>query len=459
MATTRIIPMHFNAGKTLGQCLFERIQYGMNPEKTGNGIYITAYACDPKTVDAEFLLSKRRYEQLTGRSEQSDVIAYQIRQSFKPGEVTPEEANQIGYEFASRFLKGKHAFIVCTHIDKDHIHNHIYWNSTTLDCKRKFRDFHRSAQAVRHLSDLICLEHQLSIIAHPKGRGKSYSQWLGNRAIPSHRQLLRLAIDAALAKKPCNFDELLSFLEAQGYRINRGKQISFRHSDFKKSIRLNSLGNGYTEADLRAVISGQRKHTQQRENAAVAQALIDIQAKLAEGKGEGYRRWATVENLKRMAKTKLYMDEHGLDFFGLEAQMQVAVRQETALSEQIKQAQNRLAALNVLKTHIVNYSKTRAVYAEYQQSGYSKKYYAAHEADILIHKAAKKAFDDLGAKKLPTVKSIQAEFARLLTEKKQAYAELKKLRQEVKQLSIHKANCEALFNFGAPQQEKEPDPL
>lgn len=159
--------MHINKGKTIARCLHDRIEYSNNPEKTENGAYVSSFACDPHTADAEFLLSKRQYRTLTGREQKNDVIAYQVRQSFRPGEVTPEEANKIGYEFAQRFLKGNHAFLVATHTDKAHIHNHIIWNSTSLNCKRKFRDFFRSGRAVRRLSDLICLEHGLSVIEHP----------------------------------------------------------------------------------------------------------------------------------------------------------------------------------------------------------------------------------------------------------------------------------------------------
>lgn len=164
MATTRIIPMHLNKGKTLAQCLADRTEYGMNPDKTEGGALISAFACEPETAVSEFALSKREYRELTGRVQESDVIAYQIRQSFKPGEVTPEEANRIGYEFAKRFLKGRHAFLVCTHTDKKHIHNHIYWNSTALDCTKKFKNFIGSYRAVRRLSDLICAEHRLSVV-------------------------------------------------------------------------------------------------------------------------------------------------------------------------------------------------------------------------------------------------------------------------------------------------------
>ena len=149
MATTRIMPMHLNKGKTLAQCLADRTEYGMNPDKTEGGALISAFACEPETAVSEFVLSKREYRELTGRVQESDVIAYQVRQSFKPGEVTPEEANRIGYEFAKRFLKGRHAFLVCTHTDKKHIHNHIYWNSTALDCTKKFKNFIGSYRAVR----------------------------------------------------------------------------------------------------------------------------------------------------------------------------------------------------------------------------------------------------------------------------------------------------------------------
>ena len=185
------------------------------------------------------------------------------------------------------------------------------------------------------------------------------------------------------------------------------------------------------------------------------QSIIDIQAKLAAGKGEGYRRWATVENLKRMAKTKLYMDEHGFSYEAMAERKVELSAKEKELSAKITEAQNRLAEINVLKTHIVNYSKTRDVYVAYRKSGYSKKFLEEHEADIIIHKAAKKAFDEMGVKKLPTVKSLQVEFADLLTAKKEAYAELKKVRDELRDLTVHKANYEELRDLEEREKRKE----
>ena len=267
MATTRIISMHVNQGKTIADCLTDRIDYSKHPDKTQGGELISAYQCDPKTADAEFLFSKRQYKTLTGREQQSDVIAYQVRQSFKPGEITPEEANRVGYAFALRFLKGRHAFLVATHTDTRHIHNHIIWNSTALDCKRKFRDFLGSGRAVARLSDAICTEHRLSVIADPK-RGKNhYGKWLGNKAKPSHRELLCGLIDAALLQKPDGFDALLKLLRDSGCEVRRrGNTLSLRHTDRKGFVRLASI-NGYSEDELRAVLAGEKEHTPRRKRA------------------------------------------------------------------------------------------------------------------------------------------------------------------------------------------------
>ena len=206
MAATRLIALHKNRGKSVAACLKDRTDYAQNPDKTAQGELVSSYACSPLTVDEEFLLSKRQYEQSTGRSQKRDVIAYQIRQSFKPGEITPEEANQVGYELAMRFAKGKHAFLVSTHIDRQHIHNHVLFNSTSLDGTRKFRDFFLSGLAVQRLSDQICLEHQLSVIKIKPYRDRQ-------KRIPyppkeSNRERLCGVIDTILAENPTDFDKV-----------------------------------------------------------------------------------------------------------------------------------------------------------------------------------------------------------------------------------------------------------
>lgn len=268
-----------------------------------------------------------------------------------------------------------------------------------------------------------------------------------------------MAIDEALEQRPHDFDAFLSLLAEQGFKVKNGKHLTFVHADFKQNIRMYTLGDEYSEDAIRAIIKGQRVHQPKKRRAVWdknrPQSIIDIQAKLAAGMGEGYRRWATVENLKRMAKTKLYMDEHGFSYEAMAERKAELSAKEKELSAKITKAQNRIAEINVLKTHIVNYSKTRDVYVAYRKSGYSKKFLEKHEADIIIHKAAKKAFDEMGVKKLPTVKSLQVEFADLLTAKKEAYAELKKVRDELRDLTVHKANYEELRDLEEREKRKE----
>ena len=179
MATTRLMPLHTGKGRTVGQAISAIIDYTENPQKTDGGRLITSWQCDSRIADAEFLFAKNQYTQKTGRVRgEDDVIAYHLRQSFVPGEITPEEANRLGCELAKRFTKGNHAYIVCTHIDKAHIHNHVIWNSTALSQARKFRNFWGSSRAVRRLNDTICIENGYSIVENPKRHGKSYNKWL-----------------------------------------------------------------------------------------------------------------------------------------------------------------------------------------------------------------------------------------------------------------------------------------
>lgn len=462
MATTRFISMHQSKGKTIAQCLSERTNYAKNKDKTMGGELVSSYGCDARTVDAEFAYAKRQYKTITGREPPGNVIAYQIRQSFRPGEVTPEEANRIGYELAERFLKGKHAYIVATHCDKAHIHNHIIFNSTSLDCTGKFRDFLGSGKAVARLSDIICLEHGLSIIENPKRGSTSYNKWLGDKAKPSQRELLCAAIDEALRHKPKDFDAFLQLMAEAGYAAKKGKHLAFLGQEGKKSIRLRSLGEGYSEAELRSAILGEKAHEprkkQYRHAPTARNLLIDINAKIEEGKGYGYQRWAKVHNLKQMAQTVNYLREHNLlDYDELLSKIGKASETYHTLSSQIKAAEGRMAEVAVLKTHIINYVKTRDVYAEYRKAGYSKKYLAQHEGDILLHKAAKKAFDEQGLKKLPTVKSLQEEYSTLLAVKKQDYSKYRAARDEMRELLSHRVVVDDLLGKKEERIDRGPD--
>ena len=194
--------MHINKGKTISQCMKARIDYVKNPEKTEKGELISSYGCTPETADHEFVLARNEYITMTGKQRKDEVIAYQLRQSFKPGEITAEEANQIGYELAERLLGGDHAFLVATHTDRKHIHNHITFCATSLDCTHKFRNRWNSSKLVAEISDQLCREHQLSVIENPQDHTVAYNTWQGDQAALSCRDSLRIIIDAALKLQP-----------------------------------------------------------------------------------------------------------------------------------------------------------------------------------------------------------------------------------------------------------------
>ena len=369
MAVTRIIPLHINKGKTAAQCLKERLDYSLNPEKTGNGEYVKAFGCVPETAAAQFALSRDMYQYQTERNYSGDVIAYMIRQSFKPGEVTPEEANALGYELASRYLKGKYAFVVSTHIDKTHIHNHIIWNAVDLKGEHKYRDVKHSWEDLKKLNDKICAMHRKSVIENPKKENNVYSNWIGFKGKPSNRDLLREDIDNAMKRSPRDFDDLLKMLEAMGYTVNHGKHISVKHITQKKAMRLDSLGDGYTEADLKLSLSGKTAHrsTSRNPQKSNSSLLIDIHRKMAEGKGEGYEHWAKVFNLKQMAKTVAYLQEHNFkDYDALIEKIDSVNSQISGLQLQISECDKRMRELTDLRQHILNYAKNRKVFAEYK---------------------------------------------------------------------------------------------
>ena len=266
------------------------------PKKIG---VVSAYLCDPASAPAEFLLTKSQYQAETGRAVERGALFFQIRQAFPPGEVTPEEANKIGYETAMRWTKGKYQFFVCTHIDKGHIHNHIYYNSTAQDCSRKFHNFIGSSFAVRRLSDRVCIEHELSVIQNPKqhskGRFLHYGQWIGEKP-PSAQQRVRLAIVEALEQKPTDFPAFLRLMEESGFQVKHGRRgaISFLAPGQDKYTRLraSTLGPGFDPDDIRAAIAGERPIPELPQDSPAparrVNLIIDIQERMAQGKGPAY---------------------------------------------------------------------------------------------------------------------------------------------------------------------------
>lgn len=454
-----MISMHINKGISLLQSLKDRIDYALNPKKTEEQKYVSSYECDPNSVAEEFYLSKRQYQHITGKSLSREVIAYQIRQSFKPGEITPEEANEVGYETAMRWTKGKYAFIVATHTDRSHIHNHIIYNSTSLDCTKKFRDFMRSGIALQKLSDMVCLEHGLSVITP-----KPFQERVKRTVFPkkrTQRDMLCEAIDKVLKTKPKTFEDFVMELSDMGFEYKQGKLPAFREKNQKRFIRLRSLGEGYSEEEIRAVISGKSLYKSQSSDGRVTEEkqfhmLIDIQAKLAEGKSGGYERWAKKFNRKEAAKTVCLLKEKGLDNYDdLVALTENLSSRFTELSDSIKASERRIDEIKDLRTHINNYRKTRQTYIDYRKAGYSKKFFEEHREEIMLHQAAKQAFNELNVDKIPSQKMLQEEFNQIVAQKKQLYAEYRQVKKDMQEYLIAKQTVETILNIDKKKEQEK----
>lgn len=466
LATTTLLTRHASEGETIAAAIRDCLDYGKNPEKT-EGKYLSAYACDPATVADEFLLAKASYKAITGREQkkESDVLCYQIRMAFYPGEITPQEANRIGHELAMRWTKGRHAFLVTTHTDRQHIHCHIYYNSTSLDCSRKFRNFWGSSFALRRLSDRLCLENGLSIVENPKPRSKSkykhYGEWQKDRNRPlNFQERLRLAIDSALAKQPANLEEFLDLMKNAGYEVKkvRGGGLSFRLSGDGQErftrLRASTLGEGY---DLKDILSALQGGSRQRRTERKISLAVNIQAKLAEGKGPGYERWAKVFNLKQMAAALAYLQDNGLtEYEELEKKADEALNRFHAVSDRMKQTEAALKTNMELKAATVQYAKTRPVFEQYKATKYSRKFLAEHEADLELYRAAQADMKRLlGGEKLPKME-VQKENGRRLTDKKKKlYGEYQKARRDMQEVMTIKANIDCLLGYTEQRKKKE----
>ena len=438
----------------------------MNPEKLGA---VSSYLCDPATAHAEFMLVKNQYQGETDRRAGHGALCYQIRQAFPHGEVTAAEANRIGYETAMRWTKGKYQFFVCTHIDKEHIHNHIYYNSTAYDRSRKFRNFIGSSFALRRLSDRVCLEHDLSVIVNPKlhskGRYLHYGQWLRDNQKLSQKEQIRLAIDAALTERPKDFADFLRRMETAGIQVKhgRGGVISFLVPGQQRAARFraSTLGDGYGPEDVQAVIDGKAPTRTATARKAPAprrvNLLIDIQERMRQGKGPAYERWAKVYNLKQMAAALQYLKEHQIfEYDDLAVKTDAATERFHTLAGDIQQTEAELSHVSDLMAAVVQYAKTRPAFDGYKAAKYSRKYLAEHEAELADYRAAKATMAELlGGEKLPKMDVLKEKRRQLAARKKALYLEYRKAQQDMRELVAVKGSVDHLHGLTDNQRNKE----
>lgn len=436
------------------QSMSARLDYDQKPEKTRGGELVSSYMCSPETAAQEFEISRQLYHYLSGRSQPTgrDVLMYRIIQSFKPGEVTPEQAHGIACELAMRFTEGQYQFVVATHTDKAHIHSHIEFNSVNLDCDGKFH-VHQSGRVLQRLNDEICREHGLSVIEKKERNSKAPGEAAAIKYGVSFKEQLRQTIDHILPDCE-SYEEFLARMRHEGYEIKEGTNLSFRAPGQERFTRSYRLGDNYTRNALRSCFERRRgrsaevKNPVRRDDGRKVNLLIDIQAKIDAGKGAGYERWAKIFNLKEAAKTLNFLINNNLtDYDDLVARAAQAGEKFDVSSKRIKRLEARLSEVKQLKTHIINYSKTREVYAAYKKSRHKKEFLAKYGAEIAQHEAAKKAFDALSGKPIPKVAQLSDEYAKLLAEKQEEYERYKKCRQDMIDYRTMKQNVDKILGL------------
>ena len=339
-----------------------------------------------------------------------------------------------------------------------------------LACGRKFRDFLGSGRALGRLSDTLCVENGLSIIEKPQHTTLTYDKWLGDRAKQPQREEMRATIDEIMRQKPESFDALLSVLREKGWEIKHGKRMSARAPGQIRFKRLDSLGEEYSEKVLRAALDERRewKPKERRkgqkpeiEHTSVS-LLVDVQSKLQQGKGGGYSRWAKVFNAKQMAQTLTYLSEHHIQNLSeLAEKTEAATLRYGELLKKMKNEEAQIREVAELKKHVLGYLRTRETYAAYKKSGYARKFLIEHEQEILIHRAAKQAFDERKLTKFPNVQTLQTEYEALMAQRKKDYTEYKTAKDEMRELLTVRANVERILNEpmeqrdGAAQKKQE----
>lgn len=457
MAISQIKPIKCWKGKSTAAVVKDRLDYYMNPRKTDNGRLISCFQCEADTAVEEFMTVKRLYATQTGRTRPNtqDAVLWRIIQSFKPGEISPEKANRIGYEFAREFLKDAHQFTVCTHVDKHHIHNHIVWNSVALDARHKWNNFYHSAYAVRAINDRLCREHGLNVVK-PKEKGRQYKEWDSEKRGVSWKAKLRETVDALLPIS-ADFDDFLVRMRQAGYEVKAGKHIAFRAAGQECFTRAKTLGENYTEEAFRARLQVSQRATGHKAWSTYMRTinlLIDIPAKLAAGKGPGFERWAKLYNLKEAANTMNFLMEHGIaDYDTLVSLAKQKSDDYAAAVSGIRQLEGRMAEIAALEKHMINYSKTRAVFQKYKASGYCAGFRVQHEKELAAREAAKRAFDALHTEKLPKMAQLRQEYTELLKEKQAKYAESHTLKEEQYELQTALRNVDQILHTEAPEKE------
>ena len=443
MAVTKIKPVKSTLSKAL--------DYIENPDKTDGKMLISSFGCSYETADIEFGYT------LSQALDKGSNLAFHLIQSFAPGEVDYEKAHEIGKQLADAVTKGQHEYVVTTHIDKGHIHNHVIFCAVNFVDHHKYNSNKRSYYGIRNMSDKLCRENGLSVVVPGKGsKGKSYAEYQAEKTGTSWKGKLKIAVDA-LILQVSSFEELLTRLQAAGYEIKPGKYVSCRAPGQERFTRLKTLGADYTEEAVRERIAGRRTKVAKapREQRGVS-LLIDIENSIKAAQSKGYEQWAKIHNLKQAAKTMNFLTEHKIEQYAdLVSRIEEMAAESGQAADALKNAEKRLAEMAVLIKNVSTYQKTKPVYDAYRKARNREKYRAGQEQAIILHEAAVRSLKAAGIAKLPNLAALQSEYEALQAQKEALYADYGKLKKKVREYDIIKQNIDSILQADRqPEREK-----
>ena len=440
MAVTKIKPVKSTLKKAL--------DYIQNPDKTDGKMLVSSFGCSPETADIEFAFT------IAQALDRGNNLAHHLIQSFEPGEVDYQKAHEIGKQLADAVTKGQYEYVLTTHIDKGHVHNHIIFCAVNFVDYHKYNSNKRSYYGIRNMSDRLCRENGLSVVVPQKGgKGKSYAEYLAEKTGTSWKGKLKIAVDG-LIPQVSSFEELLSRLQAAGYEIKPGKYVSCRAPGQERFTRLKTLGADYTEEAIRERIEGRRTRTAKAPKAERGVSLlIDIENSIKAAQSRGYEQWAKIHNLKQAAKTLNFLTEHQISRYeDLTAKITEIQTESDKAGDALKEVEKRLADMAVLIKNVSTFQKTKPAYDTYRKARNKERYRAAHEGTVILHEAAAKALKAAGISKLPNLAALQTEYEKLQEQKEALRADYGKLKKQVREDDVIKQNIDSIL-----RQPREPE--
>ena len=432
------------------------IAYILNPEKTDEKLLVSSYGCASETAAREFEWTRRIAEQKGMNPVR--IIARHVIQSFEIGEVTPELAHEIGKQFADEILGGKYEYVLTTHIDKDHVHNHLIFNAVDFVDYHAYKSYKRIYYDMREVSDRLCKENGLSVIPPSQNKGMSYKEYTEAKRGTSWKQKLKQTIDRLVITAK-DYDDFLRLMQEAGYEIKPGKYISFRAEGQERFTRSKTIGENYTEERIKERIAGRTPRRSQRQTTPKGISLIgDIQERIRLIDSKGYEHKAKLTILKEAARTLNYLtDNNLLQYADLEKKVEDVHSSYDRTGKELKGVEARLREVQLLIKNISNYQRLKPVYDAFQKAKDKPGFKAKHEAELVIFEAARSTLLAMqGDEKLPSLKTLQAQQQRLLDEQQRLYDERAKLKKEVKQIETIKSNVDT---FLAPSADHDRDHL